>query len=91
MALIPRVVRVCCVDTPERGQDKLVKKQSLDRECVEHFTFRRTRVMCSVGICKCVVRGRQRSLNDGLRDAGLLKENSKWNEDKEWRKSIGKI
>lgn len=78
-----RRVRLLGVDTPERGQDKFKEATAFTRECVEHKDI-------YVQTYKSDVFGRYlanvwyedgtRSLNDDLRDAGLLKENSKWNE-----------
>ncbi|MBC2908746.1 thermonuclease family protein [Staphylococcus hominis] len=78
-----RRVRLLGVDTPERGQDKFKEATAFTRRCVEHKDI-------YVQTYKSDVFGRYlanvwyedgtRSLNDDLRDAGLLKENSKWNE-----------
>lgn len=78
-----RRVRLLNVDTPERGQENYKEATDFTKACVEGKKI-------YVQTYKSDVFGRylanvwyedgQRSLNDDLRDAELLKENSKWNE-----------
>lgn len=78
-----RRVRLLNVDTPERGQVNYKEATDFTKSCVEGKRI-------YVQTYKSDVFGRylanvwyengQRSLNDDLRNAGLLKENSKWNE-----------
>ena len=78
-----RRVRLLNVDTPERGQENNKEATNFTKSCVEGKKI-------YVQTYKSDVFGRylanvwyengQRNLNDDLRDAGLLKENSKWNE-----------
>ena len=78
-----RRVSLLGVDTPERGQENYKEATDFTKTCVEGKKI-------YVQTYKSDVFGRylanvwyengQRSLNDDLRSAGLLKENSKWNE-----------
>ena len=77
-----RRVRLLNVDTPERGQENYKEATDFTKTCVEGKRYVQT--------CKSDVFGRYLAnvwyegagtcLNDDLRSAGLLKENSKWNE-----------
>ena len=79
-----RRVRLLGVDTPERGQENYKEATALTRSCVENKDI-------YVQTYKSDVFGRYLAnvwyedgkycLNDELRNSGLLKENSKWNED----------
>ena len=79
-----RRVRLLNVDTPERGQENYKEATALTRSCVENKDI-------YVQTYKSDVFGRYLAnvwyedgkycLNDELRNAGLLKPKSKWNED----------
>lgn len=78
-----RRVRLLGVDTPERGQENYKEATALTRSCVENKDI-------YVQTYKSDVFGRYLAnvwyedgkycLNDELRNAGLLKPKSKWNE-----------
>ncbi|WNM54535.1 endonuclease [Staphylococcus phage S-CoN_Ph23] len=78
-----RRVRLLNVDTPERGQENYKEATDFTKSCVENKEI-------YVQTYKSDVFGRylanvwyedgEYCLNDELRNAGLLKENSKWNE-----------
>lgn len=86
-----RRVRLLGVDTPERGQDKFKEATEFTRTCVEDKDI-------YVQTYKSDVFGRylanvwyedgQRSLNDDLRNRGLIKEGSQWNKFGEERDDI---